>query len=232
MPGLAQWAPTPMSQRPGPAWVNACVGMRRGGTQGFHTHAQPQQACHRPNHRRQRAAHRRHRQRQRSRRARTKEVRPHRTPLHRGLVRGVACGDGGMARRGGRRHNRHPAPLPRGPVAAGPGARAVLSRSMGGGVAPRTPGGGGARGLDDSRHGRDVLGGSRSRRTPLLWALVPGALACAQAAVDAADTADTAKTAAAVVVAVHWRPALLPLPVRRHMPAGVRPPLSPAPCPQ
>ena len=37
-----------MSQRPGPAQVNACAGRRGVGTPGFHTHAQLQQACHRP----------------------------------------------------------------------------------------------------------------------------------------------------------------------------------------
>ena len=105
MPGLVQWAPTPMPQRPGPARVNASAGRRRGGTPGFHTHAQLQQACHRLTHRRQREANCRHRHRQRSQRApRFEEVRPHRTGLHRGLVRGAACGAGCTARRGGRRH--------------------------------------------------------------------------------------------------------------------------------
>ena len=57
MPGPAQRAPTPMPQRPGPVRVDAFAGRRKGGTPGFHTHAQLQQACHRLTHRRQRAAH-------------------------------------------------------------------------------------------------------------------------------------------------------------------------------
>ena len=124
MPGPGQRAPTPMPQRPGPAQVKACAERRRVGGPGFHTLAQLQQVWHRRSGRRQRRALRRYRQRQRSRRVRAVEVRPHRTPLDRGSVRGVARGAGGAARRAGRRHHRHPAPLPGGALAAGPWARA------------------------------------------------------------------------------------------------------------
>ena len=49
------------------------------------------------------------------------EVRPDRLGLHGRPVRGIARGAGHTARRGGRRHNRHSAPLARAPGAAGPG---------------------------------------------------------------------------------------------------------------
>ena len=176
-------------------------------------------------------------------RARAVEVRPHRTPLHRGSVRGVARGAGGAARRDGRRHHRHPAPLPGGALMAGLGARAGgrprpprcgSHATRGEGRprrppppqrrAPRTRGGGGARGRAFCRHSGGGLGGFGWRLILPIAALVLGALACALAPARA-------ERAAVAAEVVHRRP-VPPPPARRHAPTGARPPPPPAPCPQ